>query len=179
MFPFRVAATPPVGDRHSILNAQRGATIHNQARNPLGSYIVPLVFANCYFDPTLPCAKLFAPRRQHIWPHHPRIVLPYFCPRSSSFFLIPPSFFLFPSSFFRLSFSFFLLPSSFFLLPSSFFLLPSSFFFLPSTERSSDRATQRSSDRAIGRPSDGLVGYREANRISIVLLLLLLPLRLF
>ena len=43
MFPSHVATTPPAGDRNS-LNAQRGATKHNKAKNPLGSCIVSQFF---------------------------------------------------------------------------------------------------------------------------------------
>ena len=55
MFPSHAATTPPVDHRNSLLNAQRGPTKHNQAKNSLWSWIAPPILTRCFFVSASKC----------------------------------------------------------------------------------------------------------------------------
>ena len=95
IFALHFATTPPAGHPRALQNAQRGATKHNQARNPVVFWIGPLMFSKSFFDSLLPSTKIFAP---------PALKNP----SSSSFFKLPLQI-RSPSSFFKFLFQ---VPSS-------------------------------------------------------------------
>ena len=65
-FAFRVAATPPAGDRNSPLNAQRAATKHNQARNLSEFLKRALYFYKLVFLSHPPRHQIICPPSKHL-----------------------------------------------------------------------------------------------------------------